>query len=272
LFDKLKKTVEESKEEFEDLVSELDSTKSGLDDLESKLEDINKQIEEISENSPLSFTDEEDLKRLKEESAELEKQIEFKKMIAEQQQGKVNQEAVKQVDKYKQTVGDSGKTRKEIIGDSTKTGAGIGLAAGLTTIGAAVGGAIKGAASGVVAGIPGVVIGAIVGLLAGAAVGAGVGSIQAAAEGNTVGSTLENMDENYTNLENKMVDARDKALETGKEKDQKAHEEAQKNAVSLVGGTHYSTEKYAVMEMVKFFENLGLECEFLPETPNFEEL
>ena len=50
------------------------------------------------------------------------------------------------------------------------------------------------------------------------------------------------------------------------------HEEAQKNAVSLVGGTHYSTEKYAVMEMVKFFENLGLECEFLPETPNFEEL
>ena len=49
-------------------------------------------------------------------------------------------------------------------------------------------------------------------------------------------------------------------------------EEAQKNAVSLVGGTHYSTEKYAVMEMVKFFENLGLECEFLPETPNFEEL
>lgn len=50
------------------------------------------------------------------------------------------------------------------------------------------------------------------------------------------------------------------------------HEEARKNAVSLVGGTHYSTEKYAVMEMVKFFQRLGLESEFLPETPNFEEL
>ena len=50
------------------------------------------------------------------------------------------------------------------------------------------------------------------------------------------------------------------------------HEEARKNAVTLVGGTHYSTEKYAVMEMVKFFENLGLESEFLPETPNMEEL
>lgn len=34
----------------------------------------------------------------------------------------------------------------------------------------------------------------------------------------------------------------------------------------------YSTEKYAVMEMVKFFEGLGLESEFLPVTPNFEEL
>lgn len=50
------------------------------------------------------------------------------------------------------------------------------------------------------------------------------------------------------------------------------HEEARKNGVSLVGGTHYSTEKYALVEMVKFFEALGLESRFLPETPNFEEL
>lgn len=50
------------------------------------------------------------------------------------------------------------------------------------------------------------------------------------------------------------------------------HAEAQKHGISLVGGTHYSTEKYAPMEMVKLFENLGLEAEFLPETPNFEEM
>ena len=42
--------------------------------------------------------------------------------------------------------------------------------------------------------------------------------------------------------------------------------------VSLVGGTHYSTEKFALIAMTRFFEGLGLECTFLPETPNFEEL
>ncbi len=50
------------------------------------------------------------------------------------------------------------------------------------------------------------------------------------------------------------------------------HANAQAAGVSILGGTHYSTEKFAVMEMVKFFEGLGLESEFLPETPNFEEL
>ena len=50
------------------------------------------------------------------------------------------------------------------------------------------------------------------------------------------------------------------------------HAAAKAAGVSILGGTHYSTEKYAVMEMVKFFEVLGLESEFLPETPNFEEL
>ena len=52
----------------------------------------------------------------------------------------------------------------------------------------------------------------------------------------------------------------------------KNHQEAEAAGVSILGGTHYSTEKFAVMEMVKFFEGLGLESEFLPETPNFEEL
>ncbi|MBR5537978.1 MAG: Nif3-like dinuclear metal center hexameric protein [Clostridia bacterium] len=50
------------------------------------------------------------------------------------------------------------------------------------------------------------------------------------------------------------------------------HAAAKAAGVSILGGTHYSTEKYAVMEMVKFFRGLGLDSEFLPETPNFEEL
>ena len=50
------------------------------------------------------------------------------------------------------------------------------------------------------------------------------------------------------------------------------HAAAKAAGVSILGGTHYSTEKYAPMEMVRFFERLGLESEFLPETPNFAEL
>ena len=50
------------------------------------------------------------------------------------------------------------------------------------------------------------------------------------------------------------------------------HAAAKAAGVTLVGGTHYSTEKYAPMEMVKFFEQLGLESEFIPETPKMQEL
>ena len=52
----------------------------------------------------------------------------------------------------------------------------------------------------------------------------------------------------------------------------KIHEAAREAGVTLIGGTHYSTEKYAPMAMVKFFEGLGLEAEFIPETPIMEEL
>ena len=50
------------------------------------------------------------------------------------------------------------------------------------------------------------------------------------------------------------------------------HTEARENGVSLVGGGHYSTEKFAPMAMVRFFENLGLPARFIPETPNMAEL
>ncbi|MDL2294238.1 Nif3-like dinuclear metal center hexameric protein [Ruminococcaceae bacterium OttesenSCG-928-D13] len=50
------------------------------------------------------------------------------------------------------------------------------------------------------------------------------------------------------------------------------HEEARRQGVSLIGGTHYSTEKFALMAMVSYFESLGLPAEFLPEEPLLEDL
>ena len=50
------------------------------------------------------------------------------------------------------------------------------------------------------------------------------------------------------------------------------HEAAKASAVNLLGGTHYSTEKFAPMQMCRYFEALGLPSEFLPETPRMTEL
>ena len=48
---------------------------------------------------------------------------------------------------------------------------------------------------------------------------------------------------------------------------QRNHQAAKAAGVSILGGTHYSTEKFAPMSMVSFFENLGLPSEFIEETP-----
>ncbi len=50
------------------------------------------------------------------------------------------------------------------------------------------------------------------------------------------------------------------------------HEAAKAAGVTLIGGCHYSTEKFAPMEMVKFFQGLGLEAEFIEETPHLDEM
>ena len=50
------------------------------------------------------------------------------------------------------------------------------------------------------------------------------------------------------------------------------HRAAMENQVSLIGGTHCATEKFAPMAMVQFFCGLGLEAEFLSETPHLNEL
>lgn len=50
------------------------------------------------------------------------------------------------------------------------------------------------------------------------------------------------------------------------------HEAAKANGITLLAGTHCSTEQFAPRKMCGYFQNLGLESEFIPETPNFDEL
>ncbi len=52
----------------------------------------------------------------------------------------------------------------------------------------------------------------------------------------------------------------------------KAHDFAKKNAINILGGTHYSTEKFACISMVDYFKKLGLICEFIGEKSLLDDL
>jgi len=53
---------------------------------------------------------------------------------------------------------------------------------------------------------------------------------------------------------------------------EKAHEFAEKHKISILGGTHYSTEKFACMAMVDYFEKIGLPSEFIEGKPVMEDM
>ena len=47
----------------------------------------------------------------------------------------------------------------------------------------------------------------------------------------------------------------------------KAHEFAEKYRINILGGTHYSTEKFACISMVNYFKKVGLPSEFIEDKP-----
>jgi len=51
-----------------------------------------------------------------------------------------------------------------------------------------------------------------------------------------------------------------------------AHALERENKINLLGGTHYSSEKFGCIAMCGYFEQLGLESEFINGTPCFEDL
>jgi putative NIF3 family GTP cyclohydrolase 1 type 2 len=51
-----------------------------------------------------------------------------------------------------------------------------------------------------------------------------------------------------------------------------SHRLEREHGVNLLGGTHYSSEKFACIAMCGYFEKLGLASEFIPGVPCFEDL
>jgi putative NIF3 family GTP cyclohydrolase 1 type 2 len=50
------------------------------------------------------------------------------------------------------------------------------------------------------------------------------------------------------------------------------HEFEKANGINVLGGTHYTTEKYAPMKMCGYFNGLGLPSEFIGDEPDFNDL
>ncbi len=51
-----------------------------------------------------------------------------------------------------------------------------------------------------------------------------------------------------------------------------AHDFAERHKISILGGTHYSTEKFACMTMVDYFQKIGLPSEFIEGKPVMEDM
>lgn len=52
----------------------------------------------------------------------------------------------------------------------------------------------------------------------------------------------------------------------------KSHEFLEKHKINLLGGTHYSTEKFACIAMIQYFTKIGLNAEYIEDDPIIEDL
>jgi putative NIF3 family GTP cyclohydrolase 1 type 2 len=52
----------------------------------------------------------------------------------------------------------------------------------------------------------------------------------------------------------------------------KAHKFAEANKINILGGTHYSTERFACISMVDYFKKFGLPSEFIEDEPVMEDM
>ncbi|MBU3934989.1 Nif3-like dinuclear metal center hexameric protein [Patescibacteria group bacterium] len=51
-----------------------------------------------------------------------------------------------------------------------------------------------------------------------------------------------------------------------------AHDYAKENKINILGGTHYSTEKFACIAICEYFKKLGLSAEFINDEPVLEDI
>ena len=81
---------------------------------------------------------------------------------------------------------------------------------------------------------------------------------------------------NTVDMLKEISDANVNTLITGiavkNERSKEAHEYAEKNKLNILGGTHYSTEKFACISMTRYFSELGLPTKFITDEPVMEDI
>lgn len=210
-------TLEEQKEKFTEINNEVQSTETELKNLQTQLEEINTQIETLNSQDSLSFTEEEELERLRAQSAELERQIDLTQTLKESQQKELNNEALETAKMYEDANFETGKGKGEYQQTGATIGA-IGVGAVGTKVGSAVGaaaatalaaglGAKAGAIVGSVVPIVGTIIGGLLGAGLGALIGHGVGGAVADSK-EQVGESIDTMTTRYAELKQEYEAAR----------------------------------------------------------------
>lgn len=189
-------TAEEAQEEFEKLNSELSSVKSELKNLNSELEDTQERIDELMSQGSLSFAEQEELNRLKEENAELERKIALNKTLEESLKKSVNSSSIHATDKYLDTSFGSELSKTERKEKAAEKGGKWGKYGG-----AAAGASIGFSIGGPIGALIGLGIGAFVGEPIGEAIGSGVEEGVYNAE-QTVEQAMDNMLETRAKLKN----------------------------------------------------------------------
>ena len=219
-FDGMIVTLKESDEKLTELNSALEATESKLSDLEGQLKEVQDRMKELNEQPSLTFAEQEELNKLREQSNELERQLDLTNQIKKGQQRSVNNQAMQTARQYEDANFKSGKGKE----DQMETGATIGAVAG-----GIIGGILAVALAPVTGGLSILVGagGAAAGGLVGGGIGTGVGA--AVAEGQTqVDDAMEDMLEQRRKLEEEYNKAHEAyANNPTKKKVVKEYEEAE---------------------------------------------
>ena len=255
LIDTTEDAADKANEAFEEMRSAIDQTKSTIQSLEGELSTLQDQIDALNSRN-LSFVDNEELKRLKQQREQLEHSLKIQEQLLEAQQQTNDKRAVAAMKAYT-------KASSEGAEEARNLGKNIGMiTGGLIALGIALipftGGASLAATA---AGISGVGVG-----------GAAAGTIALTAGAGYLGSKVGEAAGDRATANNGAYDAwyetYTKALEAAREDEQKALEKYQKDTSNIdklnkwqeaqEKTTEIETEMYEHLSQMQSYYN-GLE-------------